>query len=139
MATLDVVRGGRRQRIDVDVGTLRAEPTALAAATPTPTPRPTPHRTLGMALRALTADERREAQVVNGGLMITSVTDGPAARAGIRAGDVLLQIGGQQVDSLDRFAEVAGRLAPGQKGAGLVQRRGAPLFLALDVPAPVPG
>ncbi len=139
VATLDVVRGGRRQRIDVDVGTLRAEPTALAAATPTPTPRPTPHRTLGMALRALTADERREAQVVNGGLMITSVTDGPAARAGIRAGDVLLQIGGQQVDSLDRFTEVAGRLTPGQTVAVLVQRRGAPLFLALDVPAPVPG
>lgn len=134
VATLEVIRGGRKQRVDVDVGTLRAEPPAQPA--PTASAPPSAARLdLGLELRALTADERRNAQVVNGGLMVAAVTDGPAARAGVRVGDVLLQIGGQQVDSLERFGEVVGRLIPGQTVAVLVQRRGAPLFMALDVPA----
>jgi serine protease Do len=138
VATLEVVRGGRKQRVDVDVGTLRAEPSAQPAPA-APSPSAAPDRVgLGLELRPLTAEERRDAQVVNGGLMVADVIDGPALRAGLRAGDVLLQIGGQQVDSLARFAEVVGRLIPGQTVAVLVQRRGAPLFLPVDVPAVAP-
>ena len=138
VATLEVIRNGRQQRVDVDVGTLRTESRAQAAP-PSPPPRNPAHAALGLELRPLTAKERSDAQVVNGGLMITAVADGPAARAGVRTGDVLLQLGGQQVDSLERFGEVVGRLTPGQTVAVLVQRRGAPLFLALDVPAPERG
>ncbi|MES0873595.1 Do family serine endopeptidase [Sinimarinibacterium thermocellulolyticum] len=133
IATLEVIRGGRRLRVDVAVGTLRAEPLAQDGPA-APAPMPAARTRLGLELRALTAEERRDAQVMHGGLMVVAVTDGPAARAGVRPGDVLLQIGGQRVDSLERFAEVTERLIPGQTVAVLVQRRGAPLFLALDVP-----
>ncbi len=136
VASLEVVRAGKKLKIQIDVGTLRAEPPQTAAATPTPTPkRPSAASVLGMQVRPLTDEERRAAQVVNGGLMITDVGDGPAARAGIRSGDVLVQLGGQQVDSMDRYNEVIARLTPGQTVAVLVQRRTSPLFLALDVPA----
>ena len=82
----------------------------------------------------MSADERSKAQVLDGGVMITGVGNGPAARAGVRPGDVLLQISGQQIDSPDRLAVVVSRLTPGATVQVLVQRRGAPLFLMLDVP-----
>jgi serine protease Do len=64
------------------------------------------------------------------------VEEGAALRAGIRAGDILLQIGGQEITSVERYAEVLKRLTPGSTTPVLVQRRNAPLFLALDVPRP---
>ena len=82
--------------------------------------------------------QRREAQVVSGGVLVTDVADGPALRAGVRAGDILLQVNGQQVDTPERLTEVAGRLTPGVNVQVLVQRRGSPLFLSMDVPAASP-
>jgi serine protease Do len=135
VATLEVVRAGKKLRIRVDVGTLRSEPPQVAAgaATPAPTPR-SAVAGLGLQLRPLTPEERRSAQLSGGGLMISGVSEGPAARAGVRSGDILVQLAGQAVDSLERFNEVTARLTPGQTVAVLVQRRNAPLFLALDVP-----
>src|SRR3546814_11155695 len=63
---------------------------------------------------------------------VISVGNGAGARAGIRAGDVLLQISGQEIDSPERLAEVASRLTPGATVQVLVQRRGSPLFLMLE-------
>ncbi|MEQ1437834.1 DegQ family serine endoprotease [Fontimonas sp. SYSU GA230001] len=127
IATLDVMRDGKEIRFKVEVGTLRAEQ-------PTATPAQPPARRLGMRVRALSADERRAAQIVGGGVLVTEVGEGPAARAGVRSGDILIQLAGQVVDSPARFDEVAARLTPGQTIAVLVQRGGAPMFLALDVP-----
>ncbi|HVT35873.1 MAG TPA: PDZ domain-containing protein, partial [Nevskiaceae bacterium] len=78
---------------------------------------------------------RRKLKTPSGGVLVEEVRNGPAAVAGLRPGDVILQIAGQEVDSPDRFSEVAGRLTPGQTVPMLVQRAGAPVFLSLDVPA----
>lgn len=134
VATLDVVRAGKELKIKIDVGTLRAEATAQPEGEPAEARPETPDTALGMAVRPLTVEERNSAQVVSGGLMVTEVRDGPAARAGVRTGDILVQLAGQEVDTLARFAEVVDRLTPGQTVPVLVQRRSAPLFLALDVP-----
>ena len=130
-ATLKLIRDGKPLTLKVEVGSL-APGTDLSFAEEPPAP---PAGPLGMTVRPLTAAERRQAQVLSGGVLIVDIVDGPATRAGLRAGDVLLQIAGQEVNSLARLAEVAGRLTPGQTVPVLVQRRGAPLFLAMDMPA----
>ena len=134
-ATLAIIREGKALDLKVQVGALdpASEEVALAAEDPVPDAGP-----LGLTVRPLGADERRQAQVVSGGVLILSVAEGPATRAGLRAGDILLQIAGQETDSVARVAEVVARLTPGQTIPILVQRRGAPLFLALDVPAKTP-
>lgn len=145
MVTLLLLRQGRTVDIRVEVGTLPANaavpptqaPSTDASPPPTVTPTPAPRLRgdlLGLAVRALTMDERGDAQLLSGGVVLTEVTDGPALRAGLRPGDVLLQLNGQTVDSPDRFDEVVQRLTPGATVPVLVQRRGAPLFLALDIP-----
>ena len=133
IVTLQVMRDHKKITIKVEVGKLDMQQDAQAQDL-APQPK-APVGPLGMVAIPLTPDQRRDAQVVSGGVLISDIGDGPALRAGIRAGDVLLQINGQQVDSVQRLAEVVTRLTPGASVPLLVQRRGAPLFLALDVPA----
>jgi serine protease Do len=84
---------------------------------------------LGLALRPLTRNERQQAQT-DGGLLVEGVS-GPAARAGVATGDVLLAINGQPVQSADQVREV-------MKGkpkniALLVQRNGETIFVPLKL------
>jgi serine protease Do len=84
---------------------------------------------LGLALRPLTRDEKREARV-DQGLVIDAVS-GAAERAGIEAGDVLLAINGRPVQSIE---QVRGVLAGKPKSVALlVQRDGENIF----VPVPL--
>lgn len=80
---------------------------------------------IGLALRPLTGDERRQAQV-DQGLVVQGVS-GPAARAGIEPGDVLLAVNGQPVQSIDQVRQVLQR-KPGSV-ALLVQRDGERIFV----------
>jgi len=80
---------------------------------------------LGLALRPLTAEERRAAKVEQG--MVVENVDGPAARAGIETGDVLLAINGKPVQSVDQVKSV---LAGKPKSVALlVQRDGEKIFV----------
>lgn len=65
---------------------------------------------------------------------MAGVGDGPAARAGLRRGDVILRVGDSEVKDADQFKKLVDRLPAGRAVPMLVQRRGNPLFLALTVP-----
>ncbi|WP_295679137.1 Do family serine endopeptidase [uncultured Nevskia sp.] len=140
--TLDLLRDRKLITIKVEVGTLEADdaPPAPSGKPAGPTePKSLPaDRPLGATVVALTDDERRTAKVVSGGVRVTEVLPGPARDAGLIVSDVVLSIAGQEIASTERFAEVVGRLTPGQSVPMLVQRQGAPLFLALSVPAKTP-
>ena len=84
---------------------------------------------LGLALREPGADERRAAGVERG-MMVEGVT-GPAARAGIVAGDVLLSINGQPVQSVEQVRGIL-RSKPGSV-ALLVERQGERIFVPVKL------
>ncbi len=80
---------------------------------------------LGLALRPLTRDERREAKVEQG--LVVEAVSGAAERAGIEAGDVLLAINGRPVQSIE---QVRGVLQGKPKSVALlVQRDGDKIFV----------
>ena len=83
----------------------------------------------GMALRPLQPEELRAAGVA-GGLLIEAVS-GPAARAGIKPGDLLIAIGNEKVSSLAQASAAAGR--SDKTAAVLVQRGGMTLYVPLRV------
>ena len=86
---------------------------------------------LGLALRPLTRDERKQAEVEHG-LVIEDV-GGPAARAGIRPGDVLLSVNGKSVDSLE---QVRGSLKSQSRTAALlILRDGNRIFVPVNLGA----
>ena len=84
---------------------------------------------LGLSLRALTRDERKQAGL-DQGLVVQGVA-GPAAKAGIEEGDLLLAINGKPVQSID---QVRGVLAGKPKSVALlVQRDGEKIFVPVNL------
>jgi serine protease Do len=126
---LDMLREGKHVRIKVEVGTLEdvqdAPPVDARASSSPP---------LGLTVQPLTEDQRRAAKVFAGGVRVSAVDAGPGRIAGVLVDDVILSIAKQEVNSPDRFAEVVERLTPGLPVPMLVQRRGEPLFLQVQVP-----
>jgi serine protease Do len=55
---------------------------------------------LGLEVRPLTKDERIQTQVGHG-LLVENVRKGPAEKAGIHSGDVILAVNGDEVESID--------------------------------------
>jgi serine protease Do len=127
--TLDVLRDHKKVVMRVQVGTL--DDSEEAAATDQPANNAPP---LGATVQALSDAQRRSAKVVSGGVIVAELAPGPLRDAGVQVGDVILSIASQDVTSPDRFAEVVGRLTPGLSVQLLVQRRGQPLFLQLQLP-----
>ena len=84
---------------------------------------------LGLTLRPLSRDEKREAKLDAG--LVVEDADGAAARAGIQAGDVLLAINGRPVQSVEQVKSViAGKP---KSVALLVQRDGEKIFVPVKV------
>lgn len=87
---------------------------------------------LGLTVRGLTAEERNRAELENGeGVLVENVSAGPAAKAGLRTGDILLAINGEKIanaNQLRRLAEQKGR-----RFALLVVRGGNKLFIPINV------
>jgi len=125
--TLKVLRDGKQLNLKVKVGELPEEVAAGEA--------PRSQLPLGLAAERLSAQERAEARVAEGGLRILGVEPGAAQQAGVQPGDILLTLSGQKIDSVERLKEVADQLSPGATVPLLIQRNGGPLFLALKLPA----
>ena len=120
---LQVVRDKQAREIDAKLGTAEPDQQVAEAAGPSQGGQ------LGLALRPLTAEERRAAKVEQG--MVVENVDGPAARAGIEAGDVLLAINGKPVQSVDQVKSV---LAGKPKSVALlVQREGEKIFVPVKL------
>ena len=87
------------------------------------------HAQLGLSLRPLTSDEKREAKLESG--LIVEDVDGPSARAGIQSGDVLLAINGKSVQTVD---QVKSLMASKPKSVALlVQRDGEKIFVPVKL------
>ena len=80
---------------------------------------------LGLALRPLSPDERREAGVSEG--LVVEQASGPAAHAGVQAGDVLLAING--VPARDMAQVRAAMAKAGKSVALLIERNGDKIFV----------
>ena len=82
---------------------------------------------LGLTLRSLSPQERRVAGV-DSGLLVTDV-DGPALRAGVQAGDIIVGINNQRVTSVDQIEQAVAKSA--NSVALLISRDGTALFVPL--------
>ena len=75
--------------------------------------------------------EREEMDLKENGVLVKQVKNGPAGKAGMRDGDVVLMINNEQIANLSAFKRVSEALPMGKSIPILVQRRGGPVFLAL--------
>ena len=110
--TLEVWREGSAKTISAQLGGASDKATQVAAGK-----EPAGQGKLGLALRPLQPDERRGG---DGGLLIQEVS-GPAARAGVEAGDVLLAINGAPVQNIE---QVRAAVAKSDTSVALLVQRG---------------
>ena len=115
-----------RSAIDIEAKLGGAEEATKQAAADEPADRA---GQLGLALRPLTREERREVQS-EGGLVVENVS-GPAARAGIERGDVLIAINGRPVTSIEQVKSVMGNKP--KSVALLVERDGERIFVPVNL------
>ena len=87
------------------------------------------HGRLGLAVRPLTREERSENHG-HGGLLVEDVS-GPAERAGVQPGDVVLAVNGTQVHSVQELKDTAAK--GGNHVALLIQREDRQLFVPIEL------
>ena len=81
----------------------------------------------------LTKEDRKHANVENGVLVESVEEDGPADRAGIRSGDILLKINGKNITDTKQFLRLVSKLPEDKRVSVLIQRANSPRFLTLKI------
>ncbi len=122
-AHLEVIRNGKPIALTVAIGTMQDK--RVAQAEPG-----TPARgKLGVVVRPLAPQERQDTGMPAG--LLVEQAAGPAARAGIQAGDVIVSVNGAAVSSVAQLQQIVG--GAGKKIALLVQRENARIFVPIDL------
>jgi serine protease Do len=112
---------------------LGEQPTDVAAASePGSTPAQAAER-FGLTVQDLTPELRNQLRLNTvDGVMVSSVDEaGPAARAGIRPGDVITEANREPVKSTRDFSRILGQMRRGQNLLLLVRRDGNSRFVVL--------
>jgi Do/DeqQ family serine protease len=114
-----VVRDGARQPVTVTIAEMPAEePTVLALAGA---------EGFGLQVEPLSPDaaERLSLFISHGLLVVDVAGGGPADRAGLRRGDVILEVARQPITDAQSFGQALAAIAPGQTALIYVHRAGS--------------
>jgi len=121
--TLEVIRKGNSKTLNITVGEMK---TAKVVREPN---RASDPGRLGVSVRALNAEELASVGLQSG-LLIEDVT-GPAARAGVQEGDVILALNGNPVRTGDELRDLVKNA--GKHIALLVWRDSARIFIPVEL------
>jgi len=102
-----VLRDGKRQNLTVRIGSPQEAARALAGSV---------KNRLGVEVGALQQKDAGKFKSAAGGVVITKVEpNGPLAKVGFEAGDMILEVNGQAITGLDHFIELAAAMRPNQQ------------------------
>jgi serine protease Do len=126
---VEILRKGKLKVLAVKLGELPEDDVEVASNAP----RSANETRLNIVVMDLTAEQREKLEIKQGGVIVKQVQAGPARKAGVRRGDVILMINNIDVKDSEQFAEISADLPADKSVPLLVQRRGGPVFLALKV------
>ena len=120
-ATVAVQRRGTTKELYVTVAEIEAEKIPAKPGPAEAKPKAAAGQALGLSVSELTEAQKKELRV-KGGVSVDAAAE-PAARAGLRQGDVILAIGNVEVVSVKEFEAVVAKLDKG-KAINVLFRRG---------------
>lgn len=129
---VEIIRKGKSKTLKVVISELPAEEEIqVASGTKNGTGK---SNVLNVIVKDLTDAQRQELQIEDHGVIVESVSDGPAQKAGIRSGDIILLINNIKVKDANQFESLIKDLPKDKSIPILIQRRGGPIFIALKLP-----
>jgi serine protease Do len=120
---LEVWRAGKSKELTATLGTLEDRSTLASAQAEGGEGK------LGVAVRPLSPEERKAAEVASG--VVVEDVAGAAAKAGVRAGDVIVAVNSTPVKSPAHLKELIGKA--GKTVALLVKRDDAKIFIPVTI------
>ena len=126
---VEILRGGQSMTLRVTTDELPDDDELQVASARAPDD--VEANALGLTVRDLNDEERATFDVGDQGVFVNQVSNGPASRAGVREGDLILMLNNEKVSSIEEFERLAADLPEGKAVSVLVQRQGNPIFLAL--------
>jgi serine protease Do len=121
-ASVTVWRKG--QSVDIPVTIAMLEDDKAAAAKPAPT-KPKPEavaNAIGLHVSNLSAAQKKE---IKGAGVLVDAAEGAAAQAGLKSGDIVMQLNNVEINDAGQFNDLVSRLDPKKSVALLVRRENA--------------
>ncbi|MCC6302581.1 MAG: DegQ family serine endoprotease [Gammaproteobacteria bacterium] len=128
---LKVIRKGKSLTLKVTISELPEEG-ELDLAAESGDANGTRIKRLAVSVVELTPEQKQQLDG-KGGVLVDGIESGPASRAGMRRGDIILQFNNAEVGTVEQFKKLVADLPAGKAVPILVQRRGSPIFLALKL------
>jgi serine protease Do len=128
-ATVSVWRRGQQLDLPVTIVELRDEEATPGKPAPKKQAPEKPANALGLGVSDLDAAAKRELKIENG--VLVEVAEGRAATAGIRQGDLILQLNNVEVTNAAQFAGLVGKLDPKKPVALLVRRENVTQYVVI--------
>ena len=129
--SVDIIRRSKHKTIQVKISELPTDDEVIAK-TSTTSSRPD-ENALNVIAKDLTDDEVKELDLENNGVLVENIGTGPAQKAGIRQGDIILLLNNIKIKDSSHFYDIVKELPKGRSIPVLIQRRGGPIFLALKL------
>ncbi|MBI5462337.1 MAG: DegQ family serine endoprotease [Gammaproteobacteria bacterium] len=126
-----VLRNGEVQMLNLTLGELKEEDKEIVAAVG---PKSTTNSRLGVGTSEVPKEIRDALELKEGGVIVSALDNGAAAKAGVRKGDVIIMFNGVRVENGKQFGELVDKAQTGAVVPVLVQREGGPTFLAIKIP-----
>jgi serine protease Do len=127
--TVEVLRKGAIRNVPVKVGEMPLDDGEDAR--PSRGPAKAESNKLGLMLRELTPQQKKNLNGKNGVLVVGA--EGSAAQAGIRRGDVILAVNNTEVQSVEQFTKLVESLGAGKTVALLVRRGDNTLYVPVKI------
>jgi serine protease Do len=119
-ATLTIWRKGQTRELSVVIAEMQPDKPGKDDSKPKPEPKAPVTDALGIAAIEISSDDRKALKLDHG--VQVDVADGPAARAGIQKGDVILRVGETDISSVKQLESLVKGLDPSKAVAVLVRR-----------------
>lgn len=129
-STLKVLRSGKEKTFKLTVTELKEERQAQATA------EEGEENPLGLVAKDLdqTLTQRFRLKETRGVVVVQVEPGSAAADAGLRPGDLLLEVNGQQVDTLKDYQGIMGKVKKGAFARLLIKRQGRTQYLSVEIP-----
>ena len=126
---VEVIRHGKTVNLRVKIAELPVDDSVKLSATGKN--GSAGQNALNIIVDDLTKEQREELEIKDHGVIVSQISSGPAYKAGVRNGDVMLMLNNIKIKDTKHFGELIKSLPKDKSVPILIQRRGGPIFLAL--------